>query len=303
MMFITAESPSPRPTAVAMGLFDGLHLGHQAVIRAAAACAPTLTPAVFTFQFDAPDMATKPDFARILSPAYKLKLLAEMGVEGICSPNFSEICGLSPAAFFEELLVKTMKAEAVFCGYDFHFGKNAEGDGVMLADMCKTHGIAFCQLPAASDSVGPISSTRIRAALQSGEMEEAAALMGRPYALCAEVVHGRHMGREVFGFPTINQLYEEGSLLPRFGVYESRTVIGGKAFRGVTNVGIKPTVGGSAPAAETHILGFDGDLYGRQPLVEFLRFMRGEKKFSSFEALKAQICRDAAEVSGKPDGN
>lgn len=299
MIFITAENPAPRPTAAAMGLFDGLHLGHQAVIKAAAACSPELVPAVFTFQFDKPAMATKPDFARILSPAYKLRLLEELGAEAVCSPNFSDICGLSPEEFFDSLLVKVMKVKAVFCGYDFHFGRNAEGDGAMLAEMCQTQGIDFYQIPAASDSAGPISSTRIRAALQQGEMEKAAALMGRPYAVWAEVVHGRHMGREVFGFPTINQLYEEGSLLPRFGVYESRVTVDGKVFPGVTNVGIKPTVGGSAPSAETYILGYDGDLYGRQLLVEFLRFMRGEMKFPSFEALKAQICRDAAEVSGK----
>lgn len=294
MEIFTSHLRPSRPTAVAMGLFDGLHPGHQAVIRRALDCAPALLPTVFSFFFDTP--ATKPDFARILSPTQKEALLSEMGVQGLCCPPFSQIQQLSPEDFFRDILVKQLRAEAVFCGYDFRFGRDAQGDSGLLRQLCGERGIRFEQLPATEEGGLPISSTRIREAIRAGEMEKAARLLGRPYAIDLTVVHGRHMGHDVFGFPTVNQVYEEGDLLPRFGVYESRVHWGGRVYKGVTNVGVKPTVGGDRPSAETFILHFSGDLYGQRPLVSFCRFLRGEMKFPSFEALKAQIRQDAERV-------
>lgn len=296
MEMFSQNTRPPRPTAVAMGLFDGLHPGHRAVIQRALDCAPALFPTVFTFFFDPPASATKAGYARILTPTLKASLLAEMGVEGMLNPPFSQIHNLSPEDFFEQILVRQLSAGAVFCGYDFRFGRGAKGDGALLRRLCQERGIRFEQLPATEEDGRPISSTRIREAVRQGEMEKARRLMGRPYAIDGLVVHGRHMGHDVFGFPTINQLYEPGDLLPRFGVYESRVHWAGKVYKGVTNVGVKPTVGGDQPSAETYILGYDGDLYGQRPLVSFCRFLRGEIRFSSFEALKEQIRRDAETV-------
>lgn len=286
-----------------MGLFDGLHPGHRAVIQKAAEASPQLLPVVFTFTYDHPEESCKQDYARILTPSIKLSLLDEMGIEGILCPSFSEIRDLPPEVFFEEILLRQLSARMLCCGYDFRFGKNAAGNGELLQKLCGQAGIAFVQVPALQDHGQPISSTRIRKAVREGDMAEAKRLMGRPYAIDHTVVHGRHMGHEVFGFPTINQLYEPGDLLPRFGVYETRVHWQGAVYKGVTNVGVKPTVGGDRPSAETYILSYNGDLYGQKPLVTFRRFLRGEMKFSSFDALKNQIRKDAETVKNSPEKN
>lgn len=285
-----------RSTAVAMGIFDGIHAGHRAVIEKAVSCAPELMPTVFTFTF-APGEATKTDFAPILTSSLKISLLEKMGVEGILSPRFSDIRALSPEEFFHRFLIGQLRAKMVVCGFDFRFGKNAAGDCALLKQLCAAEGVGFCQVSAMLENGEPISSTRIRAAVRKGDMGEACRLMGRPYAIDHEVVHGRHLGHDVFGFPTINQIYDEDQLLPKFGVYETRIHWNDRTYKGVTNVGVKPTiVGGDKPSAETFILDFNEDVYGQKPVVEFVRFLRGEMKFSSFDALKEQIKRDAEAV-------
>ena len=295
MKILTLGQPVRRPTAVAMGLFDGLHPGHLAVIQKTMGF--SLIPTVFTFVYDNPAEVTKTGYARLLSPTLKMALLEKAGVEAVLSPNFSTIQSLAPEEFFQKVLVNTLQAKAVFCGYDFRFGRQAAGDGETLRQLCAKANIRFEQLPAMTWDGSPISSTRIREAVREGDMQLAARIMDRPYAIDFPVVHGRHMGRAVFGFPTINQLYQPEDLLPRFGVYESRVEIDGRWYKGVTNVGVKPTVGGDLPGAETFILDYDGDLYGQSPLVCFCLFLRGEKRFPSFDALKAQIESDARQVA------
>ena len=279
------------PTAVALGLFDGLHRGHRAVIGQAVSCAPALRPAVFTFTFDGE--ATKPDFANILTHTRKLDILRRLGAELVCEPPFSSFRELSPRDFFEEILVKRLRAAAIFCGEDYRFGKNAAGDAALLRRFCAEAGVRFHLVAPLLDGGEPVSSTRIRRLLRDGEMAEAARLLGEPYIIDYPVSHGRQLGRKM-GYPTINQLYPAGDLLPRSGVYAAAAFAGGSWHPAVTNVGVKPTLGGTdAPSAETTLLDFDGDLYGQRVPVAFFTFLRPEQRFDSVELLFEQVARDA----------
>ena len=286
-----------RPSAVALWLFDWLHLGHRAVLGAAAACAPRLLPTVFTFSFSSPEEATKPDFANILTATRKEAILEKLGIALECEPPFSAFRGLSPEEFFEHILRDRLKAAAVFCGEDFRFGKGAAGDCTLLRRLCAEAGVEFHAVPAVLDGGLPVSSTRIRRLLRDGEMEEAARLLGEPYAIDYPVSHGRQLGRKM-GYPTINQLYAPGDLLPRCGVYAvlCRTEDGG-VYRGVANIGRKPTLGGQdAPSAETTLFGFSGDLYGQRVVTSFHRFLRPEQKFPDVETLFRQVAEDARQA-------
>ena len=282
-------------TAVALGLFDGVHRGHQSVIRAAVS-ESTLTPAVFTFQFDQKDLITKPHFARILSPALKVRKLEELGVQVMFEPLFSSIMSMEPESFFNGILRNFMHAGAIFCGDDFHFGKGASGDTALLQRYCKDAGIRFEVVPPLLDDGAPVSSTRIRAALREGDIPLANRLLGYPYMTDGVVVHGRHLGRKL-GFPTINQLFSPEDLIPRFGVYATIAEIDGKRYVGATDIGVKPSVGeGYAPAAETYILDFDGDLYGKNITLSYYAFLRGERKFASLAELTETVLYNAQQA-------
>lgn len=283
-------------TAVALGLFDGVHRGHQSVIREAVACAPGLTPAVFTFQFDQKSLITKKQFGRILSPDLKEKKLEEMGVEIMLQPAFSSIMSMEPKSFFTGILRNFMHADAVFCGNDFHFGKGASGDVALLRRYCEETGIRFEVVPPLLDDGQPVSSTRIRAALREGNIPLANRLLGYPYMTAGIVVHGRHLGHKL-GFPTINQLFAPEDLIPRFGVYATIAEIDGKKYVGATDIGVKPTVGeGYAPAAETYLLDFDGDLYGKNITLSYYEFLRGERKFATLAELTETVLSNAEQA-------
>ena len=292
-MRYTTEIPVlDQPTAVALGLFDGLHKGHRAVIRKAVNCAPELLPAVFTFTFDDPEHITTPHYASLLSPERKRTILDSLGIQLICEPPFSAFRQLEPEPFFRQILLQHLQAKAVFCGYDYHFGKDARGDASLLETLCREAGIRFEAVPPLSYDGSPISSTRIRELLQDGRVEDAAVLLGERYTIDFPVAHGRQLGRKM-GFPTINQLYPKGSLLPKFGVYASLANIDGQDYRGVTNIGIKPTIaGGDAPSAETYLMDYRGDLYGRRIPLSLVAFLRPEKRFDSVEELFRQIRAD-----------
>ena len=285
-------------TAVALGLFDGVHRGHQAVIRAAADCAPELMPAVFTFRFDTRAVVTKKQFGTLLRPELKAKKLEENGIRFMLEPPFSTIMKMEPESFIQGILFNFMHAKAVFCGEDFRFGKNAAGDTRLLRSACEKNSVRFEIVRPVLDDGVPVSSTRIRAALREGDVPLANRLLGSPYMTCGTVVHGRHMGHSL-GFPTINQLFSPEDLIPRFGVYATIVEVDGKEYVGATDIGVKPTVGdGYAPAAETFILGYDGDLYGRNIVIRYYAFLRGEKRFDSLEELTKTVLDNAKQAKG-----
>ena len=280
-------------TSVALGLFDGIHLGHRKVLELALKNAERgYTPAVFTF---APDTVLKKPTGcdgYIYTAAEKMRILENMGFGCVYSPPFAEVCGISGDEFARDILAGTMNAAYVCCGNNFRFGRNASCGVDELRELGRKYGF---EVNVAEDEFldGEIvSSGRIRLLLLNGDISQANLLLGDSYAVSAEVVTGAALGRTI-GFPTANQLFEDNQLVPKFGVYRAETEIDGVTYRAMTNIGIKPTVNyGGKPLAETYISGFSGDIYGRTIQVRLLEFIRPEKKFGSVEELKAQIAED-----------
>ncbi|WRS27135.1 bifunctional riboflavin kinase/FAD synthetase [Oscillospiraceae bacterium MB08-C2-2] len=286
-----AEALFSQPTSVALGLFDGVHIGHQQVLLAAAAQkASGLTPVAFTFDIDA-RLPSKIEREHLLSPAMRGRLMAGMGIEYMICPPFEQVKNFSPEEFVEEILHRTLGAKVVCCGYNYHFGKKAGGSAQDLVRLCGALGIKVVVVEPVRIGGQLVSSTMIRGAVAAGEMEQAAAMLGRPFGLDFRVVRGRQLGRTL-GFPTINQPFPAGFCLPRFGVYASRTHLEGRILPSVTNVGVKPTVGSDQILAETYVVGFEGDLYDQNIFVELVGFIRPEQRFASLEELTRQMRQD-----------
>lgn len=276
-----------RETAVALGAFDGLHIGHRTVVRAAVESG--FTPVVFTFR-DNPAEHLSGRCRYLTTMEERLRIFEAWGVEYVVMPDFADVAPW-PAERFLNLLRFGLNARALSCGADFRFGKFAAGDAAMLAQSCAQRGAELHVADTVCYKGETVSATRIRGAIERGEMEDAAAMLGRPFGFCFEVVHGNHIGHTI-GTPTINQNFPPQFILPRFGVYASAVHINGRIYHGVTNVGVKPTVGSDHALSETWIPAFSGDLYGRTLRLELLGFIRDEKKFSGLEALKAEIERN-----------
>lgn len=282
---------SPAPRAVALGVFDGLHIGHRSVIRAATgvrhtAGQPFLTACVLSL------CGVPKAGARLLSPTQRERLASSMGLDEWWDLPFEAVRDLSPAAFVTHVLQDTFGAKLVCCGENFRFGKGAAGDAATLKALCEPLGIAVTVVPCVSQNGTAVSATAVREAVATGDMPQAAQLLGRPFAVCLPVSHGNRLGHTL-GFPTVNQVFEAGAAVPKFGVYASLVVVENRQYPAVTNVGVHPTVGGCAtPQAETWIAGYHGDLYGKELQVELIAFLRAEQRFRTAEQLKAQIERD-----------
>ena len=279
------EMGETAPNSLALGAFDGLHRGHMAVIRRA--CAPgeggrRLQPAVFTFS------RSPAGNSAVLTGRDKERLLEDAGVEVLYSLEFSQVKDWEAEAFVEQVLFETCAARRLCCGEDFRFGRGARGDTALLQTLCDRRGVELTVVPPVKEGGEKVSSTRIRAAVEAGDISLANRLLGRPFGFSLEVIHGNHIGTGL-GTTTINQAIPEGFVLPRFGVYASWCRVGGEYFYGVTNVGVKPTVGSDRVLAETWMPEFQGDLYGKRVRVFLLEFLRPEKKFGSLGELKAAI--------------
>jgi riboflavin kinase/FMN adenylyltransferase len=296
MQIIDSFSQPMKSTVIALGLFDGLHLGHRQVIRQMLEARDGRPGVVCSFYYDDLQQITKPNFARLLTFSRQRSILAELGVDALYQPPFSAIRSMPPEQFFSEILQKKLFASEIFCGEDYRFGAGAAGTVELMEHYCTRAGIRLRVVPEQRINGKIVSSSMIRDLLRAGEMEQANFLLGERYAIDYEVVHGREFGRKM-GFPTINQPYEAGDLLPRFGVYATLVTIEDQQYPGITNVGVKPTVGAHhLPAAETHILGYQGDLYGKKPTVSFVSFVRSEQKFASTDQLERQIAADREQV-------
>lgn len=283
-------------TAVALGFFDGVHLGHQAVIGAAAeyAAAHGLVPAVFTFGLP---QGSALKGGRIFSNAEKHRRIAALGIEWYLAPAFEEFCSLSPGQFVSEVLLGLYNAKAVFCGQNFTFGKNKAGNLALLRRLCGAAGVTVRAVPTALHEGAPISSTRIRTALAGGDVPGAAAMLGQPYRIDFAVRRGHGLGHTL-GFPTINQVFPEGFQMPRYGIYITRVGIGGAWYPGATGLGTRPTVNatGEGPTCETFIQNFSGDAYGENPLLEFHRYLCPSRRFDTLDELRACVQDAAAEA-------
>lgn len=288
---MTAEK---RPSAVALGFFDGLHLGHIEVIKRAL-LKDGLCSVVFTFN----DKTSLPKFSGkkghcIITHEQKTEIFANLGVERVYAPDFGDVKDYSAREFVERILKNELCARVVVCGYDFRFGKGGEGNPEMLKTLCAEHSIECEVVPAVMVDGETVSSTVIREKIRQGDIESANRFLGYELSYNLPVTEGNKIGRTI-GFPTINQIIPDYMVKPKNGVYKSWTIVDGRTYRSITNIGVKPTVNYTGKSVmETHITGFSGDLYGKTVRVALREFIRDEVKFASLEELKAQIELDKA---------
>lgn len=293
----------PRQTAVALGLFDGLHCGHRDVIRRAVDFkSEGFSPAIFTFETASVTSKGEGGVDVILPHDLKFELLDKMGVEYVYSPDFLNFRHLSADEFVQLVLRDKLRARYIICGRDFHFGRGG-GSGIEeLRTLTRLHRMEIIVIEPTIIDGSAVSSTRIRQHIRLGEIVEANRLLGYEFMLKLEVAHGNQIGRTI-DFPTINQYLPSRQVVPRFGVYASHTVLDGKIYQSITNVGVKPTIiGVNAPSAETHIIGFSGDLYGQIITVELGQFIRPEQKFSGLDELKLHIKDDIKFIETVAEG-
>ncbi|TWB15105.1 FMN adenylyltransferase /riboflavin kinase [Nitrospirillum amazonense] len=288
---------------VALGNFDGVHLGHRAVIGQARALADELgrPAAVVTFEPHPRSFFRPNDPPFRLTPLrIKTHLIEALGMDAMVVLHFdAALAGMTAEEFVETVLVQGLAARHVVAGYDFLFGHNRGGDMALLRALGARHGFGVTEArPVANGAGEPYSSTAVRRHLQEGRPQEAAAILGHPFEIEGRVEHGDKRGRTI-GFPTAN-IEIHDYLRPHFGVYAVRAGVdegAGTVWRdGVANLGRRPTVGGAVERLEAHLFDFDGDLYGRHVRVQLLDFIRPEMKFENFQALKDQIARDADEA-------
>ena len=288
-------TPSAGDSAVALGNFDGLHIGHQKVISLALDSASEgLLPTVLTFAENPLVALGGRAGGRLLSQEDKIALLEQMGVRQLYILDFPTVKDLSAEEFVDRILVGGLKAKRACCGFNFTFGRGGKANSETLSGLCGTRGLGISVAQAVLVDGTPVSSTRIRGLLETGRAAEAARLLGRPFGYRVPVCRGKRLGHSL-GTPTLNQNLPAGFVQPKFGVYATRVHVEGKQYVGVTNIGVKPTVGSDYPLSETWMPDYLGaELYGKTVRVELLRFLRPERKFPTLEALRDAIVRDGA---------
>ncbi len=283
-------------TAVTLGNFDGLHLGHRALINDVKACAAknNVKSAVFSFTPHPVAFLRDADFKTILAPNEKAKLLADLGADIYVNYPFDGgTASLSPRDFFENTIVKQLNCKFLFVGEEFFFGKERAGSAEMLRRIGAEYGVEVTVVPVKTQGGEKIGSSLVRQFITENRFADAERLLGQPYFISGTVVSGRRLGGKL-GFPTVNLSPPDGKLLPQNGVYVTKTAVGTMVYGSITNIGNNPTVsGGFAPkTVETHIFNFNRSIYGENVCVYFYKRLRDEMKFGSIEQLKDQIAED-----------
>lgn len=281
----------------ALGFFDGVHLGHQALLRTCRELAEKngWEAGAVTFVTH-PETLVRGQAPKLInSQADRRRLLRENGMKRIVELPFDEALRTMPWQDFITLLREEHYAAGFVCGDDFHFGYRGEGTAALLQEACREAGMPCAVVEEQTLEGGRISSTRIRGLLEQGNMEAAVRLLGHPHILTGEVVTGRGLGRTI-GVPTANIRLPQGMVIPGKGVYACKARVGERTYLAVTNVGSRPTVEGHHVTVEPWLLDFEGDLYGKELVLEFYAFLRPERKFDSLEALKEEIEKNAAQT-------
>ncbi len=281
-------------TAVTLGKFDGLHLGHQELInRVISYKQQGLTAVMFSFLMHPGNLFSDKEFELIYTEEEKVAKLNHSGIDVLISYPFTkETRSMEPEDFIKDILVGKLDVKVIVVGQDFRFGYKAKGDVTLLKEYEAVYGYQVIAIEKRTWKHEMISSSSIRKALKQGDLEAANAMLGSPYTIRGEVMHGRRIGRTI-GMPTTNLIPTTTKLLPPCGVYVSKTLFDGKLHDGVTNIGYKPTVGEEDYiGVETFIFDFDTDLYGEMIEVELLYYMRPELKFGSIEELVIKMRED-----------
>ena len=278
------------PTVVALGTFDGCHAGHMSVFNSCRALSRELgaKSAVFTFSSSPKDFFTGRTGACLFSLDEKIRAIRQSGIDFLCIEDFASIAELSATSFLNDILVGALHAIGACCGFNFKFGKGASSDAQNLRDFFENRGGCVRICDKITFEGHTVSSTFIKELIECGEIEKATAI-SRPYSIYAMVEHGKELGRTI-GIPTINQKIPVGKVVPAKGVYITECEIGENVYPSVTNVGVRPTVDGDGGMnIETHIIGYNGYLYGSYVRVNFYKKIRDERKFPSLDALKKEV--------------
>ena len=300
-MEIIRDLDLTRPRAspvVALGNFDGVHLGHRAILSAAIECARALRGSAFALTFDPlPAKFLFPDRAPLMINAScdKIELLRLSGIDGVIVLEFTRALSmLGPREFVRDYLIGKIGARAVVVGHSVNFGHQRVGNASLMVELGRDLGFQTTVVGPVEVEAEEVSSTKVRERIASGDMRGAARLLGRHHFLSGEVVHGRERGRKI-GFPTAN-LVSETECVPPDGVYATRVIIGDQGLGAITNIGMRPTFGETERSIESHIFDFDRDLYGYRIKLEVIDRIRPEQKFESAQALAVQIATDVRRV-------
>lgn len=288
-------SEDKRKSVIALGFFDGVHLGHRKLIEETVRIAgeKDLIPTVFTFR----DFPSK-DFEALTLPEEKERIFKKLGISRVIFYDFPEIKDMKAEDFFNDILIDQLDAASLVAGTDYSFGKGASGDIKLLKKLSDEKGIHLEIVPDVICDGEKCSSTRIRNLLSEGKIQKANELLGdNAYSFEGTVLPGKKLGRRL-GFPTANLPVPQYKFKPVFGVYRTYIEVDGKKLMGISNLGLRPTVEDSDNVnIETFIYGFDGELYGKYAKVMLMEFIRGEMKFNSVEELKARVESDKKMVA------
>ncbi len=278
-------------SAVALGNFDGLHAGHRSVLNKAKNYSLDNNIRAVALVFDIhPKTYFGKRIGLLMTDEDKKKFIREIGLE-TQTVSFDEFRDFSAEDFVEKVLKNKLNAKAVFCGFNYHFGKGGKADAADLKRICSKYDIEVYVNEETFVDGEKVNSSRLRELLKSGDVEKANKLMTQNFSYFLEVVHGQKRGRSM-GFPTANQYFPPDLVIPKFGVYASTTEVDGKIYHSFTNIGSRPTFPENDIRSETHIFDFDDDLYGKTVRVSLHKFMREEVKFSSPEELVEQLKKD-----------
>ncbi|MBQ7788470.1 MAG: bifunctional riboflavin kinase/FAD synthetase [Clostridia bacterium] len=285
------------PCVVALGTFDGCHIGHMSIFTETFYSAKRNKMKSVVYTFDSIPKSHKNSEVRALTTLNeKIKIIKKHGIDYVAIDKFENVRNLSPKEFFDNILVNTLNAKMALCGFNYRFGNGALAAPNDLARFFENIGgsVKICDKVMLENEV--LSSTLVRSLIENGEVEKTLNYIA-PYSIFARVEYGKALGRRL-GFPTINQKIPDGKVLPKRGVYITECELGEDVYPSITNVGVRPTTDGdySELNMETYIIGYDGNLYGSCVRVNFYKYLRGEIKFDSIDALTEQISKDATEA-------
>ncbi len=284
-------------SSVALGFFDGVHIGHQNVIKKCADEKGANLSVVLTFEKSPASILEKNKKVLLTLNEQKQKIIQNIGADALIFADFSTVKDMSAEDFVKIILKEKLKAQKVYCGFNYHFGKNAGADTKSLISLCEKYDIKVHVSEKIVYKGLPVSSTRIRNSIAEGCIEDANEMLGYNFTVFGNVVSGNRIGRTL-DFPTANIMMNNELIMPKLGVYASKVKIGEKAYYGATNIGIHPTVNKKdSPICETYLFSYDGfDLYNEYIECELLHFVREERKFSSLQELKLQVENDKKQI-------
>ncbi len=289
---------SNSPTSVALGFFDGVHLGHKSVINETVGYAKrrNLIPTVFTLEQSPRSVITEKSIGGIITNDEKLSVFEKLGIQRVYMLDFKTIMGFSAECFVNNILDSCFNAKHTVCGFNYHFGNGGNADKYTLRELCEKRNITVTAQNHIDYNGSPISSTRIRKSITDGDILSVNAMLGREYGFNLPVIHGRKLGRKL-GTPTLNQKFPQGLTVPLFGVYASAVTVKSRLYCGVTNIGVKPTVGSDDILIETWLPDYSGEeFYNELVDIRLLEHIREERKFESIDSLKNEIVKNSVQA-------